>query len=295
MDRADLELVVAVADTGTLTAAAQELLTAQPALSRRLARIEHQTGTILFERGRMGAQPTPGGRAVVAAARRALQAINEVEGVAARAAAGQVAIVRVGTTPTLGADLLPPALAAARAAQPDVRLELTASGDSASLRQAVRTGALDLALAVLPDHLEPGLTAAWRARQSFSLVMPADDPDATADAIDRRDLIGRPFVALAQGEGLRLLLDTVLDELGAEPRIAIETSEREMLIPFVTAGLGSTLVPTTFARQRAGTGTVVVPLRPPIERAVGAVHRAGPPSAAISTFIDALDASTSPS
>lgn len=285
VDRHDLELLVALDREGSVTAAAERLHTAQPALSRRLARIERELGTRLYDRGRFGAVPTPAGRAVTDAARRALDAIEEVESTGRRAATGTVGTLRVGTTPTLGSDLLPPTLAAFRAVRPEVRLELTSSGDSAALRHQVLGGTLDLAVAVVPPNLESGLVADPTGRQRFAVVATSDDELAAFDTVPREALRGRPVVALASGEGLRLTLDSLFAELGDEPRIAIETTEREMLIPFVTAGLGFALVPRAFARQRAGAGTRVIELEPPLERDIGVITRAANRGPLVEAFV----------
>ena len=282
---------MALDQEGSITAAAVALHTAQPALSRRLARLEREVGARLFDRGRSGATATAAGRAVTAAAQRALASIEEVEWTGARAAEGAVGTLRVGTTPTLGSDLLPPTLAAFRAARPEVALELTASGNSAGLRHDVLSGALDIAVAVVPPVLEPGLVAEPTGRQAFAIVVASDDDLAQRVIAPRAALRGRAVVALARGEGLRLVLDSVFGELGDEPDVAIETTEREMLIPFVTAGLGLTLVPATFAHQRAGAGTRVLALDPPVERDIGVIRRAGNEDPLVQSFVDLVDLS----
>src|SRR3954471_9306932 len=129
MDRADLELVVAIARSGSLTAAARQLHIAQPPLSRRLQHLEREWGAELFLRGRHGATPTAVGRALVDGAGAALAAIARAEQHAVDAAAGRAGRLRVGVTPTLGATLLPEVLASFRRSHPDVRLDLTSSGD----------------------------------------------------------------------------------------------------------------------------------------------------------------------
>ena len=199
-------------------------------------------------------------------------------------AAGTRGVLRVGTTPTLGADVLPPSLAAFRTSHPEVRLTLTASGNSSELRRAVADGVLDLAVAVVPDALEDGLVVGRRARQVFVAVVPADDPAVGRGVLARSALTTRPIVALSRGEGLRAVLETVFAAAGAVPDIAIETSEREMLIPFVAAGLGVTVVPRAFARQRAGLGTAVLPLRPSVHREVGVVVREGQQDPLVTAF-----------
>src|SRR3954464_201932 len=149
MDRADLELVAAIARAGSLSGAAKQLHIAQPPLSRRLQQLEREIGAALFLRGRHGATPTAVGRSLIAGADAALAAIQRAEQDALDAAAGRAGRLRVGVTPTLGAVLLPGVLAAFRRAHPDVRLDLTSSGDSAWLREQAGTGQIDIAVAAL--------------------------------------------------------------------------------------------------------------------------------------------------
>jgi|GEM_PF-2261999 len=291
MDRLDLELLVALEQEGSLTAAATRLHTAQPALSRRLARIERGLhGVVLFERGRHGALATAAGREVVAASVRALDALLEVEAVGARAAAGVQGVLRLGAPPTLGAEVLPGVLAGFRRRRADVRIELHSSGDSGVLRDDVRRGTLDLALVALPAQLEHGLAVAWTDRQYFVVVVPSGDALAASGrvSVTRRQLRGRPVVALRAGEGLRLVMDSVFADLDDDPVIALETSDREMLVPAVAAGLGLTIVPEAFARQRASDATAILALRPTLHRDIGVVVRSGPLDPLVAAFIGTL-------
>jgi DNA-binding transcriptional LysR family regulator len=291
MDRADLELMVAIARTGSLTGAAQQLHIAQPPLSRRLKRIESEIGAPLFTRGRHGATPTVVGRTLVERSEAALDAIHRAEQDAADVATGRAGRLRVGVTPTLGAVLLPAALASFRHDHPDVRLDLVASGDSAELRSQVRDGRLDVALAVLARPPEPGTRNALTGQQRFVLIAPRDLRLGRSGKVKRAALAGLPVVALTKGSGLRQQLDDVFDELGVTPDIAIETSEREMLVPFVAAGLGVSLVPEGFVTGRAP-GCTLYELDPAVRRPVGAVVAKGRPPALVSALLDTLTQTT---
>src|SRR4051812_9012410 len=217
MDRADLELVAAIARAGSLSGAAKLLRIAQPPLSRRLQQLEREIGAALFLRGRHGATPTAVGRSLIAGADAALAAIQRAEQDALDAAAGRAGRLRVGVTPTLGAVLLPGVLAAFRHSHPDVRLDLTSSGDSAWLRQQTASGELDIAVAALASHAETHTTVALSGEQHFVLIAPADLK--LGKSVQRQRLVDVPFVALTAGEGLRQQLDLIFSELGAEPTI----------------------------------------------------------------------------
>lgn len=270
LQRPDLELVVELADGGSLSAAARRLHVAQPALSRRLAALERRLGGPLMERSRHGTTPTPAGRVLVERARAVLHQLELAEHAVGEALAGRAGGLRLGTTPTLGADLLPALLGRLRDAHPGLSVDLRTSGDSPRLRAEVAAGDLDAALAVV-DRRSPGTTVLLRGRQRFALVLPADHPLAARAAVDRSELVDLALVALPAGEGLRVLLDSLLTELDARPRIAVEAEHRELLVPLVAAGLGATLLPEGFARERATADVAVATLRPPVERPVGMV------------------------
>src|SRR5437764_3926431 len=290
MDRADFELVVAIARAGSLTGAARQLHIAQPPLSRRLQQLERTVGASLFLRGRHGATPTAVGRALVESAEAALAAMARAEQDVADAAAGRAGRVRIGVTPTLGAVLLPAVLAAFRRRHPRVRLDLVSSGDSASLRQRAAAGELDVAIAGLSGQPEPRTRVALAGEQRFVLIAPAEL--RLGEAVRRAALVDLPLVTLTSGEGLRQQLDLVFAELDAEPNIAIETSEREMLVPFVAAGLGVAIIPEGFARARPAKGLRIHDIDPVVRRDIGAVIAEGEVSTLVREFLDVLEAGT---
>lgn len=101
----DLRLVIAIARSTSVGSAARDLQISQPSASQRLARLERQVGTRLFERDTRGARPTRAGSELVAQARHIL---GHLEGVyAATRAAAAVERLRIGTFPSLAAELFP--------------------------------------------------------------------------------------------------------------------------------------------------------------------------------------------
>ncbi len=299
MDRSDLDLVVSIARTGSVTAAAEALSVAQPAASRRLRQLERSVGTVLFTRGRHGARMTPAGALLAERASRILDSWIDLERDLAGAAAGQLGTVRIGTLPTLGSDVLPTALATLRRDHPEVLLALHTSGDPAQLLDDVANGHADVAVVALPGRLPRELRVAHEGRQHFVVVLPADHRLAARATISRKALIGEPAVSVPSPEGLRQVLDDLFVGLTgplngpingpvARPTIAIETPERELLLPLVIAGLGYALVPAVFAAQRAGTGVVVRPIRPQVSRPVGVVVRRGSTGALIDAALNAM-------
>jgi DNA-binding transcriptional LysR family regulator len=101
----DLQLVLAVARSGSVGAAARRLRITQPSASQRLARLERRTGLVLFDRDTQGARPTPAG---VELARQADHILGHLSGaIEAARAAGHRVVRRVGTIASLADRVLP--------------------------------------------------------------------------------------------------------------------------------------------------------------------------------------------
>jgi DNA-binding transcriptional LysR family regulator len=94
-----------------------------------------------------------------------------------------------------------------------------------------------------------------------------------------------PLVTLLRGTSSRHLLDDAFAAAGVTPAIAVETDQREALVPLVLAGAGATIVPRVMADTARRLGAVVAPLDPPITRALALVHRAAPLSPAAAAFV----------
>jgi DNA-binding transcriptional LysR family regulator len=94
-----------------------------------------------------------------------------------------------------------------------------------------------------------------------------------------------PLVTLPPGTSSRRLLDHALAAAGATPRIAVETDQREALVPLVLAGAGATILPRAMAETARRLGAVVAPLDPPVTRDLALVHRDAPLSPAAAAFV----------
>jgi DNA-binding transcriptional LysR family regulator len=142
----DVELVLAIAETGSVSAAAKRLRTTQPTVSRRLAELEAALGEPLFARSVEGTTPTSFGERMLPAARRMAEAAGEIERVASGAESTPKGIVRVTAPPGVAYLFLAPLAGRLRALLPDVRLEVVATTTYVDLARREA----DLALRVQP-------------------------------------------------------------------------------------------------------------------------------------------------
>ncbi len=284
MDLRRLTLFLAVVDEGGFTAAAQAVHVAQPAVSLAVRELETELGAALFVRTRAGAVLTPAGEALVGPAR---QTLRDLATAAASVAAvtGLVAgRLDLASLPTLAADPLASIVGRFRHAHGGVGVRLAAPTDAAELAEAVRSG-----------RAEVGLTERGRANDGLAEIALLDQdlvavsPPGSADGgtpLGRRALAALPLVTTGPGTSLRVIVEEALAAQGLVPSVAVETEQRDALVPLVVGGSGTAVLPTSLAATAGALGAVIRPLRPPVRRHIVLVHRPGIVSPAARQFID---------
>jgi DNA-binding transcriptional LysR family regulator len=165
MDIRSVDYVLAVADHGSLRAAAAAIGITQPALTKAIRRMEDETGVRLFDRSARGVRPTIYGEAMLRHARNLRASLRASRAEIAALRAGAAGSVRIGAGPSWERAVLPQAIAAFRAERPEVRIHVLGGTDDA-LKARLREGALDFVLAATPDSpsLEPDLE--WQTLQT---------------------------------------------------------------------------------------------------------------------------------
>jgi LysR family carnitine catabolism transcriptional activator len=283
MDVRQVEYALAVADEGSFTKAAVAQFVSQPALSQGVRALEKELGVELFHRLGRRVALTTAGEAFLGPARQLLrdretlrQAVAAVRGLHA----GRLDVVAL---PTLAVDPLAPLVGAFRTAYPQITVRLAEPEDAAAAIELVRQGACEVGLVAAP--VPPDLDAPASFDQEILAVCPP------GTALDRggRLPVGRlatmPLVTAPVGTSTRRLLDDALADAAIVPTVAVETGQREALIPLVLAGAGTSFLPPALAHAAAEQGAVVARLRPVLRRRIALVHRHGPLSPAAAAFI----------
>ncbi|HEX8866216.1 MAG TPA: LysR family transcriptional regulator, partial [Lentzea sp.] len=176
----ELRLLIAVDRTGSFTAAGREVGLSQSAVSHAVREAERRVGTVLFERGRSGARPTPAGERALVHARQILRQLELLRTEARDAAAGSVTgLVRIAAFRTAAAHLLPPALDRLTTRFPGLRPQVVVVPELCrGTAGEVAAGRADLAIATLDDNAElPGLRHGDLLTEPYLLVHPAGHPD----------------------------------------------------------------------------------------------------------------------
>lgn len=158
---ASLRLLLAVAETGSFTAAAVDLGYTQSAVSRQIAVLERAADAQLLEHRAGGVRLTAVGAMVLRHASAALNEMDQAERLLRGADPG-LGSVRLGVVKSLGAALLPDALAIMRRRMPSVQV-ISQQASTRALTQSLRAAALDAVLITSrppyppPDHQAPSL------------------------------------------------------------------------------------------------------------------------------------------
>ena len=268
-----LRAFVAVAQDGSFTAAARRLFVSQSAASALVRGLEKALGLKLLDRTTRRLELTPMGADLLPAAQRLLDDLLRLAGDAREVAQRRRGRVRLGTTPLLGASLLPPMLAAYAQRYPGVDLRLH-DAPADELLARLRAGELDLLLATL-DPVDADLVATPVLSDAMHLACARSHPLAGRRHVAWAALAYEPLLLMRPGSGLRTLVDRCLAEAGVQPRVAQEVTQVSSALALAAAGLGLAIVPAYALRVAGLPDLASMPLtRPAVRREVLLVHLA---------------------
>ena len=225
-DPTRLAALVAVAEAGSITRAAERLGYTTPALSQQLAKLEREAGTALLVRHHRGARLTGAGELLVARARRVLDELDRARHELARLTGLSGGTLRLGTFQTAGIQLLPPVLSAFHRAYPGVELSVAFHEPPAGVT-AVAAGEIDLALTHTYEPAEQApLPAALSSEPLLTeeLVLVTAPGHALVDGSTRlplAELAGEPLISMAPDHPARREVEAVLARAGATPSVLV--------------------------------------------------------------------------
>jgi DNA-binding transcriptional LysR family regulator len=241
VDLRQLEVVRAVADTGSFTAAARKLHVSQSAVSRQVLLLEEELREPLFLRLGRKVRLTDAGEALLQLSRRVLTDIRETAAAVADHQAALKGTLRLGGGMTVCLHVFPDLLKEYRRKHREVEVKLT-TGATPQLVERLRAGALDVALLTLPvDGAD--LMQVQVLREELLLVTHPSHPLARQRHIAPADLDGKPCVLFERGSSTRRVIDEMFVREQIQPRIVMETENVEILKALTSSGMGMTIVP----------------------------------------------------
>ncbi|MDB5832649.1 MAG: transcriptional regulator, LysR family [Caballeronia sp.] len=238
MELRHLRYFMAVAETGSLTVAAERRLhTSQPSLSRQIRDLEDEVGVALFVRSARGVELTPAGKAFLDHARLALTQVDAAIEAARRAAQPTKQVFALGFLTGQEMTWLPRAMQVLRDELPNIDVTVS-SHYSPDLADALARGKLDLAFL----RAEPGFDLDYRvvSREKLIVLMPSDHSLTERMAIRPEDFVGETFImASNKAKVLHEVIEQYLQRSGVNvtPEHGVDNLAMAMSLVASTRGL----------------------------------------------------------
>ncbi len=244
LDTYQLQIFMAVVETGSFTAAAQQLHLTQPAVSRQVRLLQERLGVSLFRRAGRRVLPSLAGQRLVDVARQVLALTRRVDEEMAAIRGEASGVLRVGGSGAPAWHLLGRVLPAFRREAPGVgfRLEsLPVGGVGAALREE------RLDLVITEDEVrERGLACDLLQTMETVLAVPLGGGWEQRKRLPLRSLVTAPLILPAVGTPPRRFLEEHLAGRNLAlptPLQALEVDDLGAALPLVAAGMGVALVP----------------------------------------------------
>jgi DNA-binding transcriptional LysR family regulator len=252
MDLRQLEILQAIAETGSFTACGRKLHVSQSAISRQILLLEEELGEPLFLRVGRQVRMTPAAESLVQLGQRVFLDVRETVGTITDRTRELRGTLRLSGGMTVCLYVFPPLLKHLRRVHPhlDVRLTVATAGRSV---QEIRGGRVDAGLLTLPVQ-ESDLVTVPVMREELLLVTTPTHPLARRRKVAPPDLDGQPFVLFEVGSATRKVIDQFFATEKIEPTIVMDTENVEIIKAMVKTGMGIGIVPyQAVAREvRAG-------------------------------------------
>ncbi len=240
----DFRLVRAIAETGSLAGAAEQLAVNHSTVFRRLGTLEQQLGARLFERARAGYVPTPMGEEMVRLAEHMADEVLAVE----RRITGQdlrpSGELRVTTNDTLLVHMLTPIFASFRQAYPEIRLDVVISNQSLSLSKR------DADVAIRASD-RPGDTLVGRRMASIAWGIYGSAAHDIAGPLDPADFRRHDWIGFSDNLGAIKPAKWLRERVGDE-KIIYRVNTVLGLAEAAAAGMGLALLPCFIAAVTPG-------------------------------------------
>ncbi|SEF34247.1 DNA-binding transcriptional regulator, LysR family [Variovorax sp. NFACC28] len=239
-----MRCVIAIAEAGSLTKAAERMGLAQPALTQTLNRLEQELGTRLFTRSRRGATLTDAGLAVIDDLRASL-AYGDAATERARAiGAGRAGRLTIGFVTHAVYEVLPNALRRLRAEHPQLDVVLREMSNAEQVA-ALEGGRIDIALLHPPVSVTARVHELRLGEEPMIAALPAAWPLHEDGCVSLADVARHGLVWFPEQQipALRAQLLGALRRAGHETRVVQDANRTLTVLACVAAGLGWSLLP----------------------------------------------------
>ncbi len=238
-----LRYLVAVHENGlNITAAARQLHTSQPGVSRQLKLLEEELGFQLFEReGRALTRTTDAGEEIISRAASILREMQNIRRTSAELRKADGGTLSIATTHTQARYVLPPVIRAFRLKYPKVRLHLH-QGTSEQIAEMVARDRVDFAIATGSEEQFPHLVRLPVYRWHRAVVVPRGHPLASAGKLTLKKLAEYPIVTYVFSISGRSSLPALFETAGLSLDVALTARDSDVIKTYVDPATDGDLV-----------------------------------------------------
>ncbi|NOX75906.1 MAG: LysR family transcriptional regulator [Gammaproteobacteria bacterium] len=242
MDTINLQTFITAAEKNSFSLAAEQLYLTQPAVSKRVASLESELGTPLFDRIGRRISLTEAGRKFLPRAKNILRDIDDSRRLISNLTGTVAGQLSIGTSHHIGLHRLPPVLRQFSKTYPDVALDLQFMDSEAACR-AVQTGDLELGIVTLPLEPLADLHSELIWPDPLDIVVTHEHPLAKKSRLNFQQLAEHPAILPSPGTYTRQLLERSVANVGGKLRAGMTTNYLETIKMMVGVGLGWSVLP----------------------------------------------------
>ncbi len=287
-----LEAFHAVAETGSVTKAAERLDVSQPAVSRLLSDFSASVGFDLFTRSRGGLEPTSDSRYLLTEVRRILDSLDHLDDLRRDLTERTRGHIRITCLPGFATNHLPGVLVRFMNERPGVTVSLEPDRPERILEW------------IIGEQYDCGITDGFLGHPATNsqdvyiksaCILPKDHPLGAKDEISPSDLATERMIHTRRDSQFFQHLSRAFTEYGVEINSLVEVRQFTTACTMVREGLGAAVVSAIDAEAFRSSGIVIRPFRPSIFHRLSIIQPAsGPSSPVVLDFIDAFVASLQP-
>ncbi|WPC76155.1 LysR family transcriptional regulator [Vibrio porteresiae] len=282
-----LDAFLKVAELESFTEAAELLHLTQPSLSSQIRQLEHTLRIKLFERTTRKVVLTEAGQTFLPAAERTLHRLNSALKDMHNLADGQTGRVSFAALLTVGASLIPAAMAQFQQRYPSITLEYIEESDDPIYKQ-VQSGDIDFGISALPKPIDD-ITFTPIYKDYLYFVCSPRHPLATKREVSWQEIVENPFIAMPRGTSMRILMERgfAMTDVMLEP---VQTAVyQSTILGMVANDIGVSVLPSSLKLMFERNDVCLIPVKERLYREIGLmVSNKQPLSTAAQRLVDVI-------
>jgi DNA-binding transcriptional LysR family regulator len=271
MDTHNLHAFLMVAEHASFSAAAEQLHLTQPAVSKRVAALEQQLGTTLFDRIGRRVSLTEAGSALLPHARSIGQSLARAEQSVHDLAGGVGGRLKLGTSHHIGLHRLPSVLNRFSNAYPEVKLDIDFL-DSEQAYEEIMRGSVELAVVTLAPETDSSMLAQPVWPDPLDFMAAEGHSLCDRDSVSLTELSEYPVILPGLNTYTGQIAKHLFDREGLKLEVTMSTNYLETIRMMASIGLGWTILPRSMLA--APLQAIPVPIETP-QRVLGYIYHRG--------------------